>query len=59
MSKEKPYSSAEIKRAGIALLETDLDTSKLDHTLNVLTYWRNAHVQPLKQAEQLLLKIYF
>lgn len=59
MSKEKPYSSAEIKRAGIALLETDLDTSKLDHTLNVLTYWRNAHVQPLKQAEQLLLKYIF
>lgn len=59
MSKAKPYTSGDVKRAGIALLETELDDSKLNDTLNVLTYWRNAHVQPLKQAEQLLLRYIF
>lgn len=59
MEKKKPYSNADVKKAGLALLEQNLDSDKLEYTLQVLTYWRNAHVLPLKQAEQLLLKYIF
>ena len=59
MNREKPYSNGEVKKAGLSLLDNELNTDRLEFTLNVLTYWRNAHVQPLKQAEQLLLKYIF
>ena len=59
MEKKKPYSNADVKKAGLALLEQNLDSDKLEYTLQVLTYWRNAHVLPLKQAEQLILKYIF
>lgn len=59
MSKKKLYTSGDVKRAGIALLNSDLNIEELDSTLEIVTYWRNAHVQPLKQAEQLLLKYIF
>lgn len=59
MSKTKPYSNGDVKRAGTALLEDNLDSARLEHTLDVLTYWRNAHILPLQQTEQLLLKYIF
>lgn len=58
MTKSKPFSSADVKRASFALMaeELDDDVVLLAKTMDVLTYWRDAHVQPLFQAEQLLNK---
>lgn len=58
MTQQKPFSSADVKRASFALMskELDSDLTLLAKTMEVLTYWRDAHVQPLFQAEQLLNK---
>lgn len=55
----KPFSNGAVKKAGMDLLEDNLDEQRLEQTVQVLTYWRNAHILPLNQAEQLLLRYIF
>ncbi|OEC85787.1 hypothetical protein A9Z07_12095 [Acinetobacter sp. YK3] len=41
------------------LLKESLNEEELENVLQVLTYWRNAHILPLNHAEQLLLRYIF
>lgn len=55
----KPFSNGKVKKAGMDLLKESLNEEELENVLQVLTYWRNAHILPLNHAEQLLLRYIF
>ena len=50
------FSKKEVVRAGEALINDNLpnDEQPFQHTMEVLTYWRNSHIAPLNEAHLLL-----
>ncbi|WP_333666600.1 RelA/SpoT domain-containing protein [Acinetobacter guillouiae] len=50
------FSKKDVVRAGEALINDDLtkDDEAFQHTMAVLTYWRNSHIVPLNLAHDLL-----
>lgn len=50
------FSKKEVVRAGEALINDSLinDDATFNHTMSVLTYWRNSHIVPLNLAHDLL-----
>ena len=50
------FSKKDVTRAGKALINDSLldDHQLLERTMQVLTYWRDSHIQPLNEAHNLL-----
>ncbi|AVH50516.1 hypothetical protein [Acinetobacter sp. SWBY1] len=50
------FSKKDVTRAGEALINDSLldDRQLLERTMQILTYWRDSHIQPLNEAHNLL-----
>lgn len=50
------FSKKDVTRAGEALINDSLldDNQLLERTMQVLTYWRDSHIQSLNEAQNLL-----
>lgn len=50
------FTKKDVIRAGQDLIKDEvlLDTKKFSKTMEILTYWRDSHIEPLNQAEILL-----
>lgn len=50
------FSKKDVIRAGKNLIDDNLtkDQEKFNHTMNILTYWRDSHLVPLEKSNQLL-----
>lgn len=50
----KQFTNNEVSKAGEAMKHDNLSDKELEKNMEILTYWRESHIQPLNEAEKLL-----